>query len=77
MARAYQDAPCRLRHSRRVLSVRCTGACAAIIASAMLLDVSGQESPARVDVRVGVAPTPFKGSDGRTHLARASASTSC
>jgi murein DD-endopeptidase MepM/ murein hydrolase activator NlpD len=35
----------------------------------MLLGVSGQESSARVDVRVTVAPTPFKGSDGRTHLA--------
>jgi hypothetical protein len=69
MARAYQDAPCRLRHSRRVLGVRRTGACAAIIASAMLLAVSGQESSVRVDVRVAVAPTPFKGSDGRTHLA--------
>ncbi len=35
----------------------------------MLLAVSGQESLARIDVRVAVAPTPFKGSDGLTHLA--------
>jgi hypothetical protein len=49
--------------------VGCTGASVAIIASAMLLVVSGQESLARLDVRVAVAPTPFKGSDGRTHLA--------
>ena len=35
----------------------------------MLLAVSGQESSARIDVRVAVAPTPFKGSDGLTHLA--------
>jgi murein DD-endopeptidase MepM/ murein hydrolase activator NlpD len=69
MARAHQDVPCRLRHSERVLSVRRTGASAAIIAGAMLLAVSGQESSARVDVRVAVAPTPFTGSDGRTHLA--------
>jgi hypothetical protein len=46
-----------------------TGVSAAIIASAMLLAVSGQEPSARVDVRAAVAPTPFKGSDGRTHLA--------
>ncbi|HET9261941.1 MAG TPA: M23 family metallopeptidase, partial [Vicinamibacterales bacterium] len=49
--------------------IYCGGVCAAMIASAMLLAVSGQESPPRVDMRVAVAPTPFKGSDGRTHLA--------
>jgi imidazolonepropionase-like amidohydrolase len=30
---------------------------------------ASQESAARVDMRVAVAPTPFKGSDGQTHLA--------
>jgi hypothetical protein len=39
------------------------------LASLMLVSVSGQESPAGIDVRVAVAPTPLKGSDGRTHLA--------
>jgi hypothetical protein len=70
MALAYQRTPYRgLRHSGRLLSVSRTGVCAAIMGSAMLLVVSGQESLARIDVRVAVAPTPFKGSDGRTHLA--------
>ena len=69
MARVYQDTPYRLRHSGGLLSVSRTAVCAAIIASAMLLAVSGQESLARIDVRVAVAPTPFKGSDGLTHLA--------
>jgi murein DD-endopeptidase MepM/ murein hydrolase activator NlpD len=69
MARAYQDTPYRLRRSGGLLTVSRTGVCAAIIASAMLWAVSGQESLARIDVRVVVAPTPFKGSDGQTHLA--------
>ena len=70
MARAYQRTPYRgLRHSGGLLSVSRTGVCAAIIGSAMLLAVSDQESLPRIDVRVAVAPTPFKGSDGRTHLA--------
>jgi hypothetical protein len=70
MALAYQRTPSRgLRHSGRLLSVSRTGVCAAIMGSAMPLVVSGQESLARIDVRVAVAPTPFKGSDGRTHLA--------
>jgi hypothetical protein len=69
MARAYQHTRYRLRHSGGLLSVSRTGVCAAIMGSAMLLAVSGQESLARIDVRAAVAPTPFKGSDGRTHLA--------
>lgn len=40
-----------------------------VIASAMVLAVAGQEPRARIDVRVGVAPTAFGGSDGQTHLA--------
>jgi murein DD-endopeptidase MepM/ murein hydrolase activator NlpD len=45
-----------------------TAVCVGII-SAMLLAVSAQESSARLNVQVVVAPTPFKGSDGWTHLA--------
>lgn len=45
------------------------GGCTAVIASAMVLTVAGQGPRARIDVRVGVAPTPFSGSDGQTHLA--------
>lgn len=41
--------------------------CITMIAAAMV--VAAQESRARIDVRVGVAPTPFSGSDGRIHLA--------
>lgn len=46
-----------------------TGVCAAILAGGIVLAVAGQESGPRIDVRVAVAPTPFKGSDGQTHLA--------
>jgi murein DD-endopeptidase MepM/ murein hydrolase activator NlpD len=42
-------------------------ACVAIIATAVAM--AGQGPRARIDVRVGVAPTPFSGSDGQTHLA--------
>jgi hypothetical protein len=41
----------------------------ATIATAMVVVVAAQESRARIDVRVGVAPTPFSGSDGQIHLA--------
>lgn len=41
----------------------------AVIASAIVLAVAGQGARARIDVRVGVAPTPFGGSDGQIHLA--------
>ena len=50
---------------RRVL----VGAFFAAIASAVFLDAAGQGVPSRIDVRVGVAPTPFSGSDGQIHLA--------
>src|SRR4029453_9005748 len=43
--------------------------CITMIAAAMVVSVAAQESRARIDVRVGVAPTPFSGSDGRIHLA--------
>lgn len=43
--------------------------CAALIASAIVLAIAGQESVPRIDMRVAVAPIPFKGSDGQTHLA--------
>ena len=43
--------------------------CITMIAAAMVVAVAAQESRARIDVRVGVAPTPFSGSDGRIHLA--------
>jgi murein DD-endopeptidase MepM/ murein hydrolase activator NlpD len=45
------------------------GGCIAIIAAAVVVATAGQEPRARIDVRVGVAPTPFSGSDGQTHLA--------
>ena len=45
------------------------GGCTAIIATAVVVAIAGQEPRARIDVRVGVAPTPFRGSDGQTHLA--------
>jgi hypothetical protein len=43
--------------------------CLAMIAAAMVTAAAAQEPRARIDVRVGVAPTPFSGSDGQTHLA--------
>lgn len=45
------------------------GGCIAIIATAVAVALAGQKPRARIDVRVGVAPTPFSGSDGQTHLA--------
>ena len=45
------------------------GGCIAIITTAMVVAIAGQEPRARLDVRVGVPPTPFSGSDGQTHLA--------
>ena len=45
------------------------GGCIAIIATALVVAIAGQGPRARIDVRVGVAPTPFSGSDGQTHLA--------
>ncbi len=53
------------RHLLRAL----IGGCLAMIAGAVVLAAAGQGAPARIDVRVGVAPTPFRGSDGQTHLA--------
>ena len=44
------------------------GGCIAMIATAVVVAIAGQGPRARVDVRVGVAPTPFSGSDGHTHL---------
>lgn len=44
------------------------GGCIAMIATAVVVAIAGQGPRARVDVRVGVAPTPFSGSDGQTHL---------
>ena len=47
------------------------GAFVAAIASAVFLPAAGQGVgvPSRIDVRVGLAPTAFNGSDGQTHLA--------
>ena len=45
------------------------GGCIAMIATAVVVAIAWQGPRARVDVRVGVAPTPFSGSDGQTHLA--------
>jgi len=45
------------------------GGCIAIFATAVVVAIAGQGPRARTDVRVGVAPTPFSGSDGQTHLA--------
>ena len=50
-------------------SIARTGVIASIIVTAMLAAVFGQQSLARLDVRVAVEPTPFRGSDGRMHLA--------
>ena len=50
---------------RRVL----VGSIASMIACIVLLPVAGQGVRARIDVRVSVAPAPFRGSDGQTHLA--------
>ena len=41
----------------------------AMIAAALVVAAAAQEPRARMDVRVGVAPTPFSGGDGQTHLA--------
>jgi peptidase M23-like protein len=49
----------------RVLVSRCI----AIIATAIVVAAAAQEPRTRIDVRVGVAPTPFSGTDGLTHLA--------
>jgi hypothetical protein len=43
--------------------------CIAIIATAMAVGAAAQEPHARLDVRVGVPPTPFTGTDGQRHLA--------
>lgn len=51
--------------SSRVLLSRCI----AVIATAMLVGAAAQPPRARLDVRVGVPPTAFTGSDGQTHLA--------
>ena len=40
-----------------------------MIGTAMVVAAAAQQPRARIDVRVGVAPTPFSGSDGQTHLA--------
>jgi Peptidase family M23 len=69
MARACQDTPDRLSRLGGLLLVRGAGVCAAMAASAMVLGLAGQAPAARIDVRVAVAPTPFQGSDGQTHLA--------
>ena len=49
----------------RVLLSRCIG----VIATATVVGAAVQAPRARLDVRVGVPPTPFTGSDGQTHLA--------
>jgi hypothetical protein len=43
--------------------------CIAMIGTAMVVAAVAQEPRVRIDVRVGVAPTAFSGSDGQTHLA--------
>jgi hypothetical protein len=45
------------------------GGCLITIATAAAVAIAGQGSPAHIDVRAGVAPTLFSGSDGQTHLA--------
>ena len=50
-------------------SAKRRGACVAIIAFAVAVASAGQVPRASIDVRVAVAPTPFSGSDGQTHLA--------
>lgn len=45
------------------------GRCIALIGSALVVAAVAQEPRVRIDVRVGVAPTPFSGSDGQIHLA--------
>lgn len=44
------------------------GGCIAIITTTVVA-IAGRGPRASVEVRVGVAPTPFNGSDGQTHLA--------
>jgi murein DD-endopeptidase MepM/ murein hydrolase activator NlpD len=68
MARACSDTPYRQHPSSGLLTIGRTTVCVGII-SATLSAVSGQESSARLNVQAVVAPTPFKGSDGQTHLA--------
>jgi murein DD-endopeptidase MepM/ murein hydrolase activator NlpD len=43
--------------------------CVVVIAGAMMLVGAGQRPLAQIDVRVNVAPTPLRGSDGQTSLA--------
>ena len=45
-------------------AVRCV-----VIAVAMMLVAAGQQPVAQIDVRVNVAPTPLRASDGQTCLA--------
>jgi murein DD-endopeptidase MepM/ murein hydrolase activator NlpD len=68
MVRACSDTPYRQHPSSGLLTMGRTAVCVGII-SATLSAVSGQGSSARLNVQVVVAPTPFKGSDGQTHLA--------
>jgi hypothetical protein len=53
---------------RKLSSGLLFGGCIAIIATAVVA-TAGQDPRARAEVRVGVAPTPFSGSDDQTHLA--------
>ena len=55
--------------NRKLFSQGFPTVCAAIIATAAAVAVAGQGPRAQIDVRVGVAPTPFSGSDGQIHLA--------
>ena len=68
MARACPDTRYRQHPSSGLPTMGRTAVCIGII-TATLSAVSGQESLARLNVRVAVAPTPFKGNDGQTHLA--------
>jgi murein DD-endopeptidase MepM/ murein hydrolase activator NlpD len=68
MARC-QDAPHRVRRPGGFLFVCGAAGCAAMAVSGMVLGIAGQDPTPRIDVRVAVAPTPFQGSDGQTHLA--------
>ena len=69
MPHACQKSLYRLRRSGGFLLAIGPSVCAAMMASAIVLATAGQESVARIEMRVAVAPTPFKGSDGQTHLA--------
>lgn len=65
----FEGALCRMVRANKLPARVLVGGCMAVIASAIVLAVAGQGPRARIDVRVGVAPTPFSGSDGQIHLA--------